>query len=149
MRIERKWTKDQRRPYILITDDGERIDLRKVGKERGGSLSARRASSSKYRNVLTEYNGKWYHSQAEAEYAARLDQLIRAGEVKEWGRQAPFDLVVNGIKIGRYWADFLVRLSDGSTEVHEVKGVMTEVARMKLALFEALYPEIKLVVVRV
>lgn len=149
MRIERKWTKDDRKPYILITEDGDRIDLRKVGRERGGSLVARQSSTSKYRNILTEYAGKWYHSQAEAEYAARLDQRKRAGEIQSWRRQIKIPLDVNGIHVANYWADFEVTLADGSLEVHEVKGVMTETARMKLALFEALYPEIKLIVARV
>lgn len=149
MRTVKKWTRDDRRPYILITEDGERIDLRKVGNERGTSLEARNASRSKFRNVLTEYAGKHYHSKAEAEYAARLDQLQRAGQIEAWTRQVRFKLDVGGIHIANYWADFLVQMKDGSQELHEVKGLMTEVARMKLALFEGLYPHIPLKIIQV
>lgn len=34
-------------------------------------------------------------------------------------------------------------------ELHEVKGVMTPVAKMKLLLFEALFPEIPLKIIKV
>ncbi len=148
MHLEKRWTKDQRRPYIIITEDGDRIDLRKVGSERGKSLEARKKSASKYRNVATEYAGKWYHSKAEAEYAAYLDQLKVSGEIKDWKRQVKYPLEVNGIHISNYYADFHVITKDGSTEVHEVKGAMTPIARMKLRLFEACYPDILLRIIR-
>lgn len=149
MRRESRWTKDDRRPYILITKEGDRIDLRKAHSERGKSQLARQASASKYRNTATEYNGKTYHSMAEAEYAGTLDQLKRAGEVREWTRQVKYPLKVGGTFIANYIADFHVTLADGTVEVHEVKGAMTEVARMKLALFEGCYPDILLKVIRV
>lgn len=149
MHTVKRWTKSDSQPYILITEDGERIDLRKTAKERGGSFAAREASRSKMRNVLTEYAGKWYHSMAEASYAGTLDQMIRGGLVRSWDRQRKFSLDVNGIHISNYFADFVVTMRDGSEQVHEVKGLMTPIARMKLLLFEALYPEIALKIIQV
>lgn len=58
-------------------------------------------------------------NKTEARYAQHLDALIAAGEVKEWRFE--------GLKLRlakRTWltVDFLVRLADGSIELHEVKG---------------------------
>lgn len=149
MRLVKKWTKDERKPYILITPDGERIDLRKAGGKGSRSLVGRQEATSKYRNVGTEYDDKRYDSGAEANYAAELDIKKRVGEIKSWTRQVKFPFVINGIKICTYYADFLVEMQDGSKEVHEVKGRMTDVARIKLLLFEALYPEIQLKIIQV
>lgn len=149
MHTIKRWTKDERRPYILVTPDGERIDLRKASGKGSKSLIGRQEATSKYRNVGTEYNDKRYDSGAEANYAATLDIKKRVGEIKDWKRQIKFPFVINGIKICTYYADFLVEMNDGTQEVHEVKGRMTDVARIKLLLFEALYPDIALKIIQV
>lgn len=149
MHTVKRWTKDDRKPYIIITPEGERIDLRKASTRGSKSLLGRKEAASKYRNVKTEYNELKYDSGAEAEYAARLDILKRVKEIKGWSRQVKFPFIINGIKICTYYADFLVEMNDGTQEVHEVKGMMTEIARLKLLLFEALYPEINLKIIKV
>ncbi len=95
------------------------------------------------------YRGTVYDSAAEAAMAGDLDMRVRAAVIKSWQRQVPFSLAVNGQKIATYKADFLVRLNDFSQEVFEVKGVATGTWRLKEKLFRALYPEIKLTVVKV
>jgi hypothetical protein len=70
----------------------------------------------------------------------------RSGESFTVRRQVDFPLVVRGIKIATYRADFVLEHEDGAREVVEAKGFLTREGAMKLKLFEALYPEIKLTV---
>ena len=111
-----------------------------------------RQSGNKYGAHKHEYNGRVYHSIKEANYAAELDLLIKAGEVSEWTPQFKIDLKANGRHICTYIPDFLVTLPDGSQELHEVKGYMTETYRIKRKILEATYlydhPEITFIEVR-
>lgn len=102
---------------------------------------------SKYRARRALYNGRWYHSETEANYAAALDIRKRV-DVRDWWPQVTFPLRVNGVLICKYIVDFKVLLRDGSTELFEVKGYETAISKLKRKLFAALYPEEKLTVVR-
>lgn len=99
---------------------------------------------SKYHAKKTEFNGNRYDSKFEAKVAADLEHQKRCGEIKEIRRQVDFPMVVNKIKICTYRADFFIERADGSKEVVEAKGLLLPVSRIKLRLFEALYPQIKL-----
>jgi len=79
----------------------------------------------------------------EANYATELDWRIKAGEVKEWIPQYKLSLDVNGEHICNYYMDFKVIMSDGSVELHEVKGFETDLWRMKWRLTKALLDEIE------
>jgi len=98
---------------------------------------------NRYGNVAqsTVYNGVSYHSKKEAAYAAELDLLVRAKEIKSWDRQVRISLDVNGFHICNYIIDFVVHHNDGTEEYVEVKGFQTEVWRLKWRLFEALYED--------
>jgi hypothetical protein len=80
-------------------------------------------------------------SKLEAKYAQQLSLLSRAGEVLRWEEQVPVELKVNGKKICKYIVDFRVWYTDGREEWVEVKGFMTDVAKLKIKLFEACYPD--------
>lgn len=95
------------------------------------------------------YDGVLYASKAEAMYAQSLDLLRRAGAVKEWFRQVPFVLKVNDILIATFVIDFRVEYSDGRIEHIEIKGMELPTYKLKLKLFQALYPKTKLTVVKV
>lgn len=97
---------------------------------------------NKYNAKTTEYKGLKYDSQREARYAAELDLLKRAGEIKEWERQVKIDLKVNGIHICNYFCDFRVITKAGIVQYHEVKGFVTELWRLKWKIFEATINEI-------
>ena len=84
------------------------------------------------------YKGVLYDSKSEAAYAAKLDAWKRAGIIVGWERQVDIPLVVNGKKVCKMVADFLV---DG--EYVEVKGVKTAAYNIKLKLLKALYPDIR------
>lgn len=74
--------------------------------------------------------------------------LRMAGVVKDFDMQVPFTLLdgykhkgkaVRGIK---YYADFVVTYADGHREVIDVKGMRTEVYKIKKKLLLNKYPDI-------
>lgn len=97
---------------------------------------------SKYRNVLTTVDGITFHSAAEARRYSRLTLLARAKRIDNLQRQVPFELVVSGVKVARYIADFTYDelLPSGTVSVVEdVKGYVTTEYAMKRALMLACY----------
>lgn len=75
----------------------------------------------KYNAKRTAYAGITYDSKAEAQYAARLDELLGVGALRWWIRQVPFRL--DPMLPEKVWrADFMVCHKNGDVEVHEVKG---------------------------
>lgn len=84
---------------------------------------------SKFKNIKTVYDGREYHSQKEANYAADLDRLKKAADKKDrvisWEPQVEFKIVINGHKICSYFLDFLVKYGDGRTEYIDVKSEFT------------------------
>lgn len=103
---------------------------------------------NKFHNNRTEYNGVIYHSAKEAKYAAELDLLKRAGEVKEWFRQVRVPLCVSGILICTYVVDFMYRDRDGKETYVEIKGAETQTWKIKWKLFNALYPTFRKIVLK-
>lgn len=104
---------------------------------------------SKYGAKKQEFQGRSYMSKKEAGYAQELELRRKAGEIIEINPQFKLSLDVNGYHIANYYVDFMVILSDGSKELHEVKGFETDVWRMKWKLTEALYQnEYKLIVIK-
>lgn len=96
---------------------------------------------SKYGNEKTKYNGMMFHSKKEAEYCATLDLLKKASNeedrVVSYERQVPFQIVLNGKKICKYYADFIVLYADGRKEIVDVKGYRTALYKLKKKLVEA------------
>lgn len=98
--------------------------------------------NARIKSTRTDYNGMWFQSKLEANYAKQLDWKIKAGEVKEWKRQHKIEIKVNGVKICNYFIDFVVTLPDGSQQYIEVKGMEQEVWRLKWKLCMAMKNEI-------
>lgn len=93
---------------------------------------------NKYNNTWTEYNGVKYQSKKEANYAAELDLLKKAGEVKEWKRQKRFEITKRGKHICYYYIDFEVLTKKG-IEYIDIKGFKTNIYKLKKKLVEAQY----------
>lgn len=92
--------------------------------------------TNKYHAVRAEYNGRWYDSRAEADYAAFLDtekSYPRPGSTKWWIPQVRLELGPARIS---YKVDFLVVLHNGTIEAHEVKGRRTERFRIIVKLWK-------------
>lgn len=98
---------------------------------------------NKYNAVRQTYKGRSYDSKLEARYAAQLDVLIAAGEVRRWEPQKTLKCIVNGFEICRYALDFYVEFMDGRIEYWEVKskGTMTAAWRIKWKLVKTLFPK--------
>ncbi len=96
---------------------------------------------NKFGNKKTDYKGEKYDSKAEAKYAAELDMLrnarFEAQRVVLWERQVRYPFVVNGVKIAVYVLDFKVTYADGHIEHVDVKGMRTDVYKMKKKLMLA------------
>lgn len=85
--------------------------------------------------------------------ARRWEFLLKAqqyGLIANLRREVPFDLVVNGVKVCRYVADHVFDLAGdmarevagkrtGVQVVEDYKGTITDVARIKMALYKAVY----------
>lgn len=96
---------------------------------------------SKYRAIPTLVDGIRFASKAEAARYSELKLLQQAGQVRWFIRQPSFDLPA-GL---RYVADFLVVWEDGTVAVEDVKGMETDVFKMKRKLFEEAYQNLTIV----
>lgn len=90
------------------------------------------APVSKYGNQRTEYNGRWYDSIREANYAAKLQILERAGKIKDLKYQHRITLVPADGKLRAivYVADFQY-VDAGGLHIVDAKGFKTQVYRLK------------------
>jgi hypothetical protein len=106
-------------------------------------LNDRRLSKNKFGATRSHCNMRHYHQSIfEAGYCNQLGFLLQAGEIKTVEYQKPFRFDINGVHITNYIADFYVEDNEGHWAVHETKGFVTDLYRIKKRLFEALYPEI-------
>lgn len=94
------------------------------------------------------YDGRVYDSAREMVRAQELDLLKMDGTVQAWWNQYRVPLVVNGKTVCVYVADFRVLYPDSHYELEEVKGCETREWKLKHKLFRALYPKVKLVVLK-
>ena len=96
--------------------------------------------TNKYHNRRTEVDNITFASKREADRYLELKLLVHAGQIVDLELQPLFPLVVNDQKIGTYVADFRYYESgSGVLIVEDVKGVKTEVYRLKAKLMKALY----------
>lgn len=97
-------------------------------------------SRSKYHARRTTVDGITFASAAEATAYNNRMLAVRSGLIADLELQPRFPLVVNGVKIGDYIADFRYRnCTTGAVIVEDVKGVRTPVYRLKRKLVKALY----------
>jgi len=89
------------------------------------------------------YKGTVYHSKLEKEYRGKLELLKKAKEDKfrvvDIEEQKPYIFMVNNIKICTYLLDFMVTYATGRVEFVDVKGVSTDVYKIKSKLLFAIY----------
>lgn len=92
--------------------------------------------SSKYGNKKTVINGLTFDSKKEANYYLYLLSEQQADRVTMFLRQVPIELTA-GVK---YIVDFVVFRADGSVEWIDVKGMRTDMYKLKKRQVEELYP---------
>lgn len=94
--------------------------------------------ANKYGAIKTEYNGQVYDSKAEAHRAMELDLWLKTGEITDLARQTKFPVIINGVKVFTYIADFTYYLK-GKQVVEDVKGMRTPMFNLKKKCVEAQY----------
>lgn len=94
-------------------------------------------SRNKYNAKKTTVYGITFDSKREAARYLELHALLRGGEITDLKRQVPFELIPPQKVHGKPWrgityiADFTYKNADGEYVVEDVKGVRTEIYRMK------------------
>jgi hypothetical protein len=93
----------------------------------------------KYRNKTTVVDGIQFDSRLEARHHAKLQLLLRAGQIDQIQRQVPYPLTVNGVEICKYVADFVVTYPSGQVEIQDTKGFKTQTYLLKKKLMLAVH----------
>lgn len=129
--------------------------LRSKNRAKGTQAPAPKTEKrSKYGNIRTEVDGIKFDSRKEAEYYCQLKLLKQAGEIKDFGLQPKFVLQEGFEKDGKryapitYYADFVVDNLDGTTDIIDIKGVETQVFKIKQKMFEYKFKDKNLKVVK-
>lgn len=81
----------------------------------------RNKRGTKYGNKRVKINGIAYDSTGEANYEKTVLDPLRAKGELTYRRQVTFPLVVNGVKICNYRADWVVTWKNGKQEVWDFK----------------------------
>lgn len=95
---------------------------------------------TKYHAKPTIIDGIRFASKAEARRYQQLRLLERANEITGITLQPPFDIIIKGVKVCRYVADF--QYTDKLTRkvvIEDVKGLRTPVYKIKKALMKAVH----------
>lgn len=95
---------------------------------------------NKYHNIHTTIDGIRFDSKKEARRYADLILLQKAGAIRQLELQPRFPIVVNGVKVCTYVADFAY--FENARVVEDVKGVRTAVYKLKAKMLLACYPGI-------
>ncbi len=107
---------------------------------------------NKYRNKKVIVEDYVFDSIQESQRYKELKLLLRAGEIKDLQLQPHFLLQEAFKKNGKtyrkieYIADFMY-VENGKTIVEDVKGIQTDVFKLKHKLFEKKYPELELKII--
>mgnify|MGYP003610111732 CR=1 FL=1 len=102
----------------------------------------KKPKKSKYKSVKCEHFGVKLDSLKEKRQYIKYLHQQSIGEILSIKLQPKYDLIVNGIKIGFYKADFEIELADKSIQVIDVKSEMTRklpVYRLKKKMIKAIY----------
>jgi hypothetical protein len=95
----------------------------------------------KYKNVKTFVDGISFDSRKEAVRYAHLKLLQKTHKISDLTLQPKFDIVINGIKVCSYIADFSY-IENGVAVVEDVKSEVTRklpVYRLKRKLMRAVH----------
>ena len=99
-----------------------------------------RKKGNKYKNIKTVVDGITFDSKKEAARYQELKLMERAGTILGLQLQPKFPIFINGKKVFEYRADFQYYDSDETTRiVEDVKGVKTDVYKLKKKCVEASY----------
>ena len=96
---------------------------------------------NKYRNIPVVIDGIRFASKAEGRRYSELKLLEKAGEISKLELQPRYKIIVEGILICTYVADFKFEQRHKSgmffTVVEDVKGILTPIYKLKKKLVKA------------
>lgn len=94
----------------------------------------------KYGNKKTIVDGIEFDSKKEAARYGKLKLMVRAGKIRELRQQPSFTIRVEGVVICTYNGDFsYIDSKENRLILEDVKGVKTQVYRLKKKLLKAVY----------
>ena len=93
---------------------------------------------SKYKNRRVFFDGRWFDSEREKRRYVELKLLVKAGKISNLQMQVPFEIVINGMKVCKYIADFCYD-EDGKRVTEDSKGMLTPVYKLKKKLMLAVH----------
>lgn len=91
---------------------------------------------NKFKSVYIDIDNIKFASKLESQYYIMLKLWKKYNHIKFFLRQVPFDLP-GGVK---YFVDYQIFYPDGTIKFVDVKGIETEVFKIKKKMVEALYP---------
>ena len=120
------------------------LGMRSFPKQPQKPTTMPKARRSKFGAVKTKVDGIVFDSKREAARYAELVLLHRAKKIRLLELQPVFPIVVNGVTVAKYVADFRYQTIPlgfelAETIVEDVKGVKTPLYRLKKKLVEAQY----------
>ena len=111
-----------------------------------GVTAPEKPKKNKYNAKKTNVDGIFFDSKKEAEYYNSLKLLVRAGELDSFGRQTRF-VVTEGddkTRATEYVTDFILLFPDKTYKIVDVKGVKTEVFKLKMKSLKEKYPKLEI-----
>lgn len=113
-------------------------ELKKFG------INIPKENKSKYKSKFIIVDGIKFSSQKEANFYCDLKILLRTGEITGFCRQARFVITEgqNGNSGTEYVTDFVVFYPNGTYRIVDVKGMKTDVFKLKMKSFAEKYPKL-------
>jgi len=93
---------------------------------------------SKYNAKKCVIDGIKFDSLKEGRRYNQLKLMEKSGVITDLELQPKYDLIVNGVKVGFYKADFRYKAS-GKEVVEDVKGMKTPIYNLKKKMIKAIY----------
>jgi hypothetical protein len=94
---------------------------------------------SKYHNKRVQYDGRWFDSKKECDVYKKFALALKGGSIKALECQKRYEIIVEGMPVCTYVADFVVTWPDGKVEVFDAKGFKTKEYLLKRKLMKAVY----------
>jgi hypothetical protein len=115
---------------------------------RTGKTQPTPAKKPKYNNHKVRIDGLLFDSQLEADYYADLKLQLKAGVIRGYCRQPEFVLTEGmpeyNIEPMSYKADFIIFHLDGTAEIIDTKGFLTDIYKNKRKVFYEKYPKLEI-----
>lgn len=104
--------------------EGAKADVARYAKMKN-PFRATAKKTNKYNAKRVVINGQKYDSKFEADRGEALKLMQAAGEISNLKFQWPYPIIVNGVKVCTYRADFVYE-QGGKVIVEDAKGVQTQ-----------------------